>query len=156
MRVPPRKFKGLIINRKIFKDSRLEDFISKDTNKPLDNDNIAFFKRAKFEFPKDRGVLSRLIKEIEDYGAKYFENFLLTEYGGDRERVDMVLDILINRSEEYSADTLEKAYRTASSFLQSYIPIHDGETIWDGIVEIAKKHKIPVYDTSGKIIWPQV
>jgi hypothetical protein len=43
----------------------------------------------------------------------------------------------------------------AKKFIDEQSPVKEGETLWTGLIRLAEKHQLPVYNLRGELIWPK-
>lgn len=56
---------------------------------------------------------------------------------------------------ELTEDTYRELEALAKKFIEEKSPVKDGETLWTGLVRLAEKYQLPIYNLHGGLLWPK-
>jgi len=131
------------------------DYIDKDTVFYMPQETYAYLYSSKYK----ESFLNFLKKEGPKKVSNLVEQLLIRldefERGTDGKFKYRSLDEILEFTEQFIGEKMFKRFNEyAKKFIEEKSEFKDGETVWSGIVRLAKKYQIPIYNTDGEVLWP--
>lgn len=152
-RIKPKEIIGLFVNSSPHENEkqRYEYSIFHTPQQPIEY-LFANFPRPFILFLENQGFqrieLKNIFGSFSSFYKKDYMNSLLQENEGTKN----VAEKLRTAIEPEIYDRLEALAR---KFIEENSPVKDGETLWTGLLRLAERHQLPVYNLDGELIWPK-
>lgn len=182
MRVAKRDLLGIVINRKndhqghsIFRPygSNFTDEKKPEVNYDVFSDEsrkreaervnsldyVQWLKDTHFNIPDSDEEILTVAGHLSKYAGSQFTDFLRSTHEVSDEWINNAVEMVdkpFKERKKFPDAELKIVADLTRSYITEHSPVKQGEPLWNGIIRAAEALKVPIYDTKGNILWPEV
>ncbi len=130
---------------------QLENTVYKSPKHPLEY-LLLYYPRPFNIFLENNGIELEKLKGYYEEFTKLKESAKNKMYKEDKEVADPIHEEL---EEKLGVEVYSRLQELAERFLKEKAPIKDGETFMTGLIRMAERHQLPIYNIRGDLLWPK-